>query len=411
VHIDSIRLRNFRTFRDCTVQFCHPDADFEALGFPKPALPNVNLILGNNGFGKTTLLKGIALAALGPAVSDAGVYPYRLVRRDPKSKKLIQEALVGAQFASHPQDRTDQVQLESQFAVHRKGDLETLRWTSPNELPWQPIFESSNDAFFFVGYGATRRVEKRDSLNLSSRRASAFSRAHRIMSLFEESHSLIPLNSWLPEWKTRNPGRYSQVVTLLQNLSGKEHYQFTGERSPEGEYLFERGRMKVPFPALSDGYRAYLGWIGDLLYHVCMTTPSGKKLAENRGLVMVDEIDLHLHPHWQMTVLERLATTLKNIQFIVTSHSPLVVGSLEWMNILVMSPRPNQASVAHRIPRPIHGLDADQILLTDFFGLASTRSARKAKILQGLGAKARAGDLDAAERLFASMSRGEEPDR
>src|SRR5947207_1914827 len=209
MYLDWIRFENFRTFRKAEIPLIHSDQDFSKLKIPKPKLPNINLLLANNGLGKSAFLKGVALAALGPAVGDAGIYPYQLVRREP------------------------------------------------------------------------------------------------------------------------NKGRYTQVKNLINRLSGKEHYTFTGDMDG-GEYLFERGGLKIPFPALSDGYRAYLGWIGDLLYHVCFTTPTGAKLVENRGIVMVDEIDLHLHPKWQMTVLPILARELPNLQFIVTSHSPLLVGSLEW---------------------------------------------------------------------------------
>ena len=134
-----------------------------------------------------------------------------------------------------------------------------------------------------------------------------------------------------------------------------------------------RGRLKVPFPALSDGYRAFIGWVADLLYHVCRTCPDSTKLVDNKGLVMIDEIDLHLHPKWQMSVLPTLSSVLPKIQFIATTHSPLAVGSLEWMNIIVMQPGPNGSSRAVRLAEPVHGLDADQVLLTDFFGMESTR--------------------------------------
>jgi hypothetical protein len=70
-----------------------------------------------------------------------------------------------------------------------------------------------------------------------------------------------------------------------------------------------------------------------------------------------------------------------------------------------------QSAKASRVRRPVHGLDADQILLTDFFGLKTTRAERKQKSLHGLAAKARSGDLDAAEKLLASMGAGEEPAR
>jgi hypothetical protein len=427
MYIDSIELENFRTFREGRVEFCHSDQTYadsarrtEAgpgeLDFPKPMLPNVNLLLGNNGLGKTTLLKAIALSALGPAVRSSGIYANRLVRREPISDKpkpkknaaslIHKEAMLDAKFTPHAQDRFEgSGKIESIVKVVRKGDLEELEWAHKDEKPWHPIYSSSSDAFFFVGYGATRRVEKRERVDLGSRRSNAFVRAQRVQSLFEEAYSLLPLNSWLPEFRHTNLGRHNQVVSLINRLMGKGHYQFSGEMQ-EGEYVFDRGGLKIPFPALSDGYRAFLGWIGDLLYHICMTAPKGKMLHENKGIVMVDEIDLHLHPTWQMTVLQTLATELPNIQFIVTSHSPLIVGSLEWMNIIVMQPGPKQSSVAKRIEWAVHGLDADQVLLTDFFGMDSTRAPGKKRTLKELSLKARAGDTDAAKALLEQMSQG-----
>ena len=409
MYIDSIKLTNFRTFRESEISFIHPDVRFSKGDIPKPLLPNVNLLLGNNGFGKTTLLKAIALAALGPAVGDSGIFPYRLIRREPITNRLAQpsEAIIEANFTPAEQDDTNIDRVESRITVTRRGDLESMRWTHPDDKPWHPIFSSSSDAFFFVGYGATRRVEKADRVDVGSRKYSAFVRAQRIQSLFEESYSLIPLNSWLPDLRQGNPGRFKQVANLINKLVGHGHYTFTGEME-DREYIFDRNGLKVPFPALSDGYRAFLGWVGDLLYHICETCPSGKKLVENKGIVIVDEIDLHLHPQWQLTVLNTLSTVLPNIQFIVTSHSPLIVGSLEWMNIIAMMPGENESSKAERIKWAVHGLDADQVLLTDFFGLDSTRAPGKKRVLKDLTVKAREGDTEAAKQLLEEMSRGAE---
>lgn len=418
VYIKFLKISNFRTFRKVHIEFSYRDRKPNK-EFPNSKLPNINLVLGDNGLGKTTLLKAISLAALGPAVSDSGIYPYRLIRREPDENLSVaptdesanehknSAATLEATFIAHTQDNAPVRLIESKVTISRRGDLELLRWTHPDDKNWHPIFSASSDAFFFVGYGATRRVEKREQSERGSRKESSFLRAQRIQSLFEEAYSLLPLSSWLPSLKREYPERHRQTVSLINQLIGKVHYEFTGELE-DGEYVFERGGLRVPFPALSDGYRAYLGWIGDLLYHICKTCPRGKELVENHGIVMVDEIDLHIHPKWQVNMLPVLARALPNIQFIFTSHSPLVVGSLEWMNIILMIPKAKQSCNPTRIKESIHGLDADQILLSKFFGMKSTRVRVKESQLQKLTKQARAGDVKAAKNLLHELSRGME---
>ena len=216
-----------------------------------------------------------------------------------------------------------------------------------------------------------------------------------VQGLFEDTYSLVPLSYWLPGQRA-DGGRYKEVVNLLDAVLKPARYTFTGEME-KGDYLFERGGNRVPFLLMSDGYRAFIGWVADLLYHLSVVTPPGEPLVESRGIVMVDEIDLHLHPRWQMKVIKTVAKALPRLQFIFTSHSPLVAGSLEWRNIITLklSPKANR-TVVKRLKESIHGLDADQVLLTDFFGLKTTRAPGKVTQLEELERKARHGDREAA---------------
>ena len=414
MYIDSIKIRNFRVFERVDAEFLHPQRNFEEMEIPTPKLPNVNLLLGNNGAGKTSMLKSIAISCLGPAAQDASLPIYRLIRRVGASaaKAAPIEATIEAQFTPHAQDLVPTglgSTIESATAIMRPGgsdELERPEWRHPDEKSWHPIYQSSNQAFFFVGYSANRTVQKPERYDEGARQVSSFRRAQRIRSLFDESYPLVPMASWLSAYRTGNPGRFKQVKDLMNKLLLDTGYRFSGEEE-NGEFLFSRGALNVPFPALSDGFRAFIGWVSDMLYHVCQTCPSGAKLVDNHGIVMVDEIDLHLHPKWQLTVLPSLSRAFPNIQFIVTSHSPLVVGSLEWMNILLMDFADGRTK-AERVDWAVHGLDADQILLSDFFGMDSTRAEGRMGELKRLSRRAREGDTEAAEELLTKLSEGSE---
>ena len=115
-----------------------------------------------------------------------------------------------------------------------------------------------------------------------------------------------------------------------------------------------------------------------MLFHACQACRPKEKLTDLHGVVMVDDIDLQLHPRWQMKVISTVARAFPRMQFIFTSHSPLVAGSLEWMNIITLKLNSRSNSThATRLEESIHGLDADQVLISEFFGLKTTPPSRR----------------------------------
>ena len=81
---------------------------------------------------------------------------------------------------------------------------------------------------------------------------------------------------------------------------------------------------------MSDGYKNTLSMIGDIAYRMAVLNPmlGDKVLEDTSGVVVIDEIDLHLHPQWQQTIISDLNTIFPKIQFIVSSHAPAVINSV-----------------------------------------------------------------------------------
>jgi len=423
MYIEQLVLDNIRTFPSLKISLVHPDSRFrptENSGgkprslLPKPRLPNVNLLLGDNASGKTTILQAIALAALGPAAPDSRLPIYLLrLRQEGHSidrKDRPDNGSILADFSMHDLDRVTTSKIQVMQLVERLGELERSVYSSVPFEDWGPIYESRNASFFCVAYGAFRRVESAEDQVRFERREllEGFPRSRRVLSVFQDSYPLNRLSNWLPKLRDTHHDRYKEVISLLHELLGPGHVR-CAEKIREREYLFERGGTLVPFPLLSDGYRGYIGWVGDLLYHMSQACSSGNSLAQLPGIVMVDEIDLLLHPRWQMKVSGTVARTLPRMQFIFTSHSPLVASSLEWMNIYVLklNAKANRAT-ARRLKQSIHGLDADQVLLSKFFGLSSTVAGAKRRQLDDITDRIRSGDKSAALELIQQMSSGTE---
>ena len=406
MYLKSLEIERFRAFRHADVSFRHPrEAAAGSLKYP-----NVNLLLGNNGMGKSAALKAAALALMSPVIASTGYRPYSLVRREEGS--VAAESTVKAKVALGDQDLEEDFDTapdssELRARILRRHTTETCELDPGSEHPvWEPMFREDSAAFFFVGYGVSRTVENPNNVDSSLRHRARHLRYDRVAGLFEEQVTLMPLETWLMRLQVTNRKRYDEVEALLNQLLPK-NTSFPN-RVLHGDYVYRHRGLDVPFPALSDGFRAYIGWIGDLLYHMCHCCPDGKDLVDHQGVVMIDDVDLHLHPEWQLGVLPTISQALPQLQFLCTTHSPIVAGTIESSNLFLVVPDGDDetASVLVTPELEIHGLTADQILTSSHFGLVSTRAPDFYKKLQKVSRDVSSGKPGAAARFMEMTSLG-----
>lgn len=409
MYIKALFISNLRCFEQSELYFQYPGRKNHAA-----SRSNMNLLLGNNGAGKTTVLQAIALATLSPIIEGAGYVPYHLIRATTNATQVEADLILEQQDVG-----AEPLVERVKTSIVGIRDYELLQGTRQFLKMWENIYDDDSPAFMMVGYGANRRVEKSEFFNPNSWRKSRRLRYQRVASLFEEHITLIPLSAWLPNVKANESGRFEEMVTLFRTLLPANTH-FDGQMA-DGELLFSQFGVNVPESALSDGYRSYIGWIGDLLYHLYMTCPPEMNLLDLNGIVLVDEVDLHLHPEWQREIIAVLSDGLPNMQFILSTHSPIVAGTLASQNIFVMEQKESSistgtlsASTVRQLEERVYGLNADQVLLSSYFNLETTRAPQFVdQQLHEIEQRAWQGDPNAAveflKRLAGTTEEGARP--
>ena len=412
MYVRSLFIQNLRSFESVELSLCHPGDGTPPVTAGVPHLDNVTLLLGSNGSGKTSVLRAVALSTLAPVLAmGSGYVPYALVRR--VKGRQQEDASVKAHVVLHEQDglgEGKEEELQATLAASPKSY--TDRFVIAQQPPkWHVrLYDEESPAFLVLGYGATRRVETGPG-SVEGRAKERILRYRRVAGLFEEHMTLMPLAAWLPQVARKDKKRHQEIVALMNELL-PDDTEMLGrlEEREEPEVLFQRGGSVLPFPALSDGYRAFISWVGDVLYHLHTICPKRQRLVDMRGVVLVDEVDLHLHPEWQRHLVPSVSRALPNLQFVLTSHSPLVVGTLSSQNVLLLEEREQSGGVkATEVVRPgeeLYGLSADQILTSQSFGLESSRDERFFDRLKDVAEKAREGGAEDALRFMRMVAGG-----
>lgn len=102
------------------------------------------------------------------------------------------------------------------------------------------------------------------------------------------------------------------------------------------ELVYADQNQEIAVSKLSAGYQSLLWMVMDLAYRVCILNPELGNKTEIQGVVLIDEIDMHLHPKWQWNIIKALSVAFPNVQFIITTHSPIVISSAKEANLIFL---------------------------------------------------------------------------
>jgi energy-coupling factor transporter ATP-binding protein EcfA2 len=384
----SLSLENVRSFGEKqTISFAREDGG--------PA--QWTIILGDNGVGKTTVLKSLAL--IRPAPTSLPIEDYEIIYEPvffsgQNKGKFLSRGLI---------ESFGEIEVEAKFATGIISDSQFIDYGPypPLILQFQidsngryvgggtGIYSERESGLIVYAYGAGRTT---GNSTLSEMPDSADTCA----SLFDDRADLLNPEEWFLQMEYSSLKQDKQAAKALEQvrqvllkvlpditdirISSKGHQQYLELASPYGW---------VRLRDMSLGYQTLVVWLTDFASKLFSRYPDSPNPLEEPAIVLIDEIDLHLHPSWQRKLIGFLSDIFRNTQFIATAHSPLVVQAAgdEGANVVLLRREGDQTVVVTDV-EDVRGWRVDQILTSSFFNLETARSletekklARQAKLL------------------------------
>ena len=206
--------------------------------------------------------------------------------------------------------------------------------------------------------------------------------------------------------------RYSdlQLDTVRKALKRlmPEFKRLTVRRNPLRMEV-EKNNKKLNVSQLSDGEKCLMAMVGDLARRMAIANPARKSPLKGEGVILIDEIDLHLHPKWQRMIVPKLQETFPNCQFIVSTHSPHVITHVKPECLFMLKQTDNGVKASH--PNESYGKNVTRIL-EDLMGLKTTRPDRVSKELNEIFNQIDLGSFDKAKQEIEALRNeiGDDPD-
>ena len=351
--ISKLRLENIKCFENIELSFEDNEGDVK----------NWSLIVGDNGQGKTTILRSLAAGLCDKeGVSALLAELHGEFLRQGANKGSIEICLKDEDNKKY----TIKTKIEGESESISQNVFHGDYVGKPNNKKGRN-FKREN--IFAVAYGAGRSVE-------GDRSYEEYTLVDSVYTLFKYEHPLQ--NAELGARRVNDHTKKKQWKRLQEILKEVLMLEKNDELSLEitGLYIKTK-RGKYPFNALSDGYKSLTSVIIDfvswnLLYELDFS------LSDLSGIFIIDELEQHLHPRWQRRIVKILSGQFPNVQFICSTHTPICALGLSDLerSWLFKAAYVNNHSEVERfdVREEFKGYRADQILTSSIFGLSDTRS-------------------------------------
>ena len=326
------------------------------------------IFIGNNGHGKTTILRAIAVG-LGDEVTSSellALLPGQFIRMNKRGIYTSSSKII---VTLRDSESKQHIIITTELILDEHGGVRISKNVSEPTFKWSDVF--------VCGYGSNRGI--------GGRMHSQYALRNSLLTLFNDRAGLLEPESILRDFalmaaqrKRGTEDPLKELKNYLWKLWGLNPNHAL-DISPE-QVVIHGPWGGMPFHALGDGYRGTGSWLLDLMGN-CIKAGRWNSSQRLAGIVLLDEMDEHLHPKWQKTLVPTLRRLLPNIQFIATTHSPLAIVNTHQGELFATQLHNAVAKlIPESLPSP-DGRGANELLLGEWFGLSSTLDSASEKLL------------------------------
>jgi len=350
-------------------------------------------LLGENGTGKSTILQALALLLAGPeGAIQLLPRPEGWVRIEERPGKITLRLQQGENdpglYGGEKKERKVFQYTLYATGIH-KVTINNKVFTEPvitedtnsRVIPWlrEHALLPKGKGWFGVGYGAFRRLTRVSRILVPALKEPL--RYSNFITQFNENEPLEAFEQWMVYLdykieKGKDPLAIKQrelaIAAINKLLPDGNCFDSI---DTNGRIWFRVGNARVMTIALSDGFRSILALAGDLVWRLIEAFPESDSPLEEEGVVLIDELDIHLHPTWQYEIAGWLQATFPSLQFIMATHSPIIAAGAG-MEAVTYRFIIKDGYVHFEQVKNIHAYSIDRILQSEAFGLVSAYSKK-----------------------------------